>query len=105
MKKLHKSAQEAESSMRSLLQEILGSLLVVRAYIGGKAVAGLSAEETPHGGEVVFGNMLAVRESFSGCVGAPGILYLPEREVGKLEAVDCIFSQDMQFDARRRLSC
>ena len=72
-------------------------------YIGGKAVAGLSAEETPHGGEVVFGNMLAVRESFSGCVGAPGILYLPEREVGKLEAVDCIFSQDMQFDARRRL--
>ncbi len=38
MKKLHKSVQEKESSMRSFLQEILGSLLVVRAYIGGKAV-------------------------------------------------------------------
>ncbi len=38
MKALHKSVQEKESSMRSLLQEILGSLLVVRAYIGGKAV-------------------------------------------------------------------
>ncbi len=38
MKALHKTVQEAESSMRSYLQEILGSLLVVRAYIGGKAV-------------------------------------------------------------------
>lgn len=38
MKALHKTVQETESSMRSLLQEILGSLLVVRAYIGGKAV-------------------------------------------------------------------
>ncbi len=38
MKQLHKSVQEKESSMRSFLQEILGSLLVVRAYIGGKAV-------------------------------------------------------------------
>ena len=38
MKQLHKTVQETESSMRSLLQEILGSLLVVRAYIGGKAV-------------------------------------------------------------------
>lgn len=38
MKDLHKTVQEKESSMRSFLQEILGSLLVVRAYIGGKAV-------------------------------------------------------------------
>lgn len=39
MKKMHKTVQEAGSSMRSYLQESLGSLLVVRAYIGGKAVA------------------------------------------------------------------
>lgn len=36
MKQLHKNVQETESSMRSFLQETLGSLLVVRAYIGDK---------------------------------------------------------------------
>ena len=73
-------------------------------YIGGEAVEGIAAEETPDMRERVFENRLAVRENFTGCIGAPGVVYLPEREEGKLEAVDCIFPQEMQFDARQRLS-
>ena len=72
-------------------------------YIGDERIDGLDAEHTPNDCAAVFDNALVVREDFAGYVGAPGVLYLPEREVGKLEAVDCIFPQEMQFDARQRL--
>lgn len=71
--------------------------------VGGEQITGLSAQDTPDGREISFASVLAAREDFAGYVGAPGVLYLPEKENGKLEAVNCIFSQDLQFDARQRL--
>jgi len=69
----------------------------------GEQVTGLSEQQTPDGRALAFAGALAAREDFAGYVGAPGILYLPEKERGKLEAVNCIFPQDLQFDARQRL--
>ena len=75
----------------------------VLVYIGGRPVTGLSAKDAPDGQERAFAYGLAAWEDFAGYTGAPGVMYLPEAEQGKLEAVSCIFPQELQFDAQRRL--
>ena len=75
----------------------------VQVFIGGEKVTGLGAEDTPDGNEIVFAQPLAVRDDFAGYVGAPGVVYLPARDHEKLEAVDCVFPQEKQLDARQRL--
>lgn len=75
----------------------------VLVYVGGEQILGLDAEDTPDAREVVFASTLATRDDFAGYVGAPGVVYLPDRETGKLVAENCIFPQALQFDARQRL--
>ena len=69
-------------------------------YIAGEQMTGIEAHD---GQEVAFAQTLATRDDFGGYLGAPGTLYLPEKEQGGLEVVSCIFPQDLQFDMRQRL--
>ena len=75
----------------------------VIVYIGEEQVTALHAQDTPDERELVFDSGLATRESFAGYLGAQGVLYLPELELGKLDMVSCIFPQALQYDARQRL--
>lgn len=75
----------------------------VLVYMDGEQITDLDEFETPDGQAIAFAQPLATRGDFAGYLGAPGTLYLPEKEQGGLEAVSCIFPQDLQFDARQRL--
>ena len=75
----------------------------VLVRIGGEQVTALSAQETPDGQEIAFAQTLATREDFGGYAGAPGVLYVPAREPGKLEAETCVLPQAQQHSARELL--
>lgn len=75
--------------------------LLVR--IGGEQVTALLAEETPDGRAVSFTQTLATRVDFSGYVGAPGVICVPEKDNGKLVKETCVFAQAQQSSPRARL--
>ena len=75
----------------------------VLVYVGETQVTELDVQDTPDARALSFANGLATREIFAGYLGAQGVMYLPELEMGKIEALSCIFPQALQFNARQRL--
>lgn len=71
--------------------------------IGEERIVSLSPQETPNGQEIVFGNGLAVRSDFVGCVGAPATLYAMDGDTGGLVRVQRVLPQADAAGARERL--
>jgi len=74
----------------------------LKVSIGERVVASLDAEETPDGRAIAFAQSLAVRDDFSGYVGAPETLYVMGEETSLLK-VSRLLEQSLAKDARTRL--
>jgi len=75
----------------------------VLVRIGGEQITALSEQETPDGQARAFAQTLATRADFGGYVGAPGVIYIPAREQGKLETEISVMDQARQHSARSQL--
>ena len=74
----------------------------LRVSIGERVVDMLGETETPDGREIVFDQTLAVRDDFSGYVGAPETMYVMGED-GNLVRVSRLLEQSSAKDARTRL--
>lgn len=74
----------------------------LRVSVGDRVVTSLDADETPDGRAITFAQTLAVRDDFSGYVGAPETMYVMG-ENGNLVKVLRLIEQSAAKDARTRL--
>ena len=91
--------------LAALTDTLMGFIPVIdglRVSIGGRTVAGLTAEETPRGEALAFSQALLTRADFSGYTGAPCVLYVPA--AGGIKKTVCIVGQQLAGSPRERLS-